>query len=36
VFLLTGAAALLVMWLAIGFQSIKAAMGNPVKALRYE
>jgi len=36
VFLLTGAAALLVMWLAIGFQSIKAAMANPVKALRYE
>jgi len=36
VFLLTGAAALLVMWLAIGFQSLKAAMANPVKALRYQ
>ena len=36
VFLLTGAAALLVMCLTIGFQSIKAALTKPVKALRYE
>ncbi len=36
VFLVTGVAALVVMWLTIGFQAIKAALTNPVAALHYE
>ena len=36
VFLLTGSIALLITLLTIGFQSIKAAMANPVKSLRTE
>jgi len=36
VFLLAGAAALLIAWLTMGFQSIKAAVENPVKSLRSE
>ena len=36
VFLLTGSIAMLITLLTIGFQSIKAAMANPVKSLRTE
>jgi putative ABC transport system permease protein len=36
VFLLAGAAALLIAWLTMGFQSIKAAVENPVNSLRSE
>lgn len=35
-FLLAGLAAMAVMWLTVAFQSIKAALTDPVKALRYE
>jgi len=35
-FALTGALALAIAWLTISFQSIKAALANPVNALRYE
>ena len=35
-FLLAAAAALLIAWLTISFQAIKAALGNPVDALRSE
>ena len=31
-----GLAALLIAWLTVGYQAIKAAVANPVKALRYE
>jgi len=33
---LTGVLALAIAWLTISFQSIKAALANPVEALRYE
>jgi putative ABC transport system permease protein len=36
VFLVAGVAALLIAWLTVSFQSIKAAVANPVKTLRYE
>ncbi|MGH7598686.1 MAG: ABC transporter permease [bacterium] len=36
VFLLAGAVALLIAWLTVSYQSIKAALANPVKSLRYE
>ncbi len=36
VFVLTGVLALLVALLTVGYQSIKAALANPVKSLRYE
>jgi putative ABC transport system permease protein len=36
VFILSGLAAFLIAWLTVGFESIKAAIGNPVKALRSE
>jgi len=35
-FLLTGGAALLIALLAVGYQATKAAIANPVEALRYE
>jgi putative ABC transport system permease protein len=36
VFLLAGGLALLIAWLTVSYQSIKAALANPVEALRYE
>ncbi len=36
VFLYTAIGAILIMWLTISFQSIRAAMTNPVRSLRYE
>ncbi len=36
VFLLAGAVALLIAWLTVSYQSIKAALANPVESLRYE
>ena len=36
VFLVTGAAALGIAFATVGFQSIKAALANPVKTLKYE
>lgn len=35
-FLLAGGAALIVAWLTVSWQAIRAATANPVKALRYE
>ncbi|MCL4707458.1 ABC transporter permease [bacterium] len=36
IFLLAGAIALLIAWLTVSWQAIKAALANPVEALRYE
>jgi putative ABC transport system permease protein len=36
VFILTGAIALVIAWLTVGFESIKAALSNPVNSLRNE
>lgn len=36
VFVLAGIAAILIAWLTIGFQSVKAALANPVDSLRAE
>jgi putative ABC transport system permease protein len=36
VFVLSGIVAFLIAWITVGFESIKAALGNPVKALRSE
>jgi putative ABC transport system permease protein len=36
VFVLAALAALLVAWLTVGYQSVRAALADPVKALRYE
>ena len=36
IFLLAGVAALLIAWLTVSYQSIRAALTDPVKALRYE
>jgi putative ABC transport system permease protein len=36
IFLLAGLLALLIAWLTVGYQAIKAALTNPVEALRYE
>ena len=36
VFPAAGVAALLIAWLTVSYQSVKAALTNPVKALRYE
>ena len=35
-FVAAGIFSMLIAWVAVGFQSIKASMSNPVKALRYE
>ncbi len=36
IFLAAGLSALLIAWLTVSYQAIKAALTNPVKALRYE
>jgi putative ABC transport system permease protein len=36
VFILAGVLSFLIAWFTVGFESLKAAMGNPVKALRNE
>jgi putative ABC transport system permease protein len=36
VFVLAGLVSFLIAWITIGFESVKAALGNPVKALRSE
>ncbi len=36
VFLLSGAVALLIAWITVGYQTGKAALRNPVNAIRYE
>ena len=36
IFVLAGVAAVLVAWITVGYQSIKAALADPVKSLRYE
>jgi putative ABC transport system permease protein len=36
IFLLAGGITLLIAWLTVSYQSIKAALANPVEALRYE
>ena len=36
IFLLAGGVALAVAWTTVGFQAVKAALTNPVEALRYE
>ena len=35
-FIAAGAVALLIAWLTVSFQAVKAAVANPVKSLRYE
>ena len=36
IFLIAGSLALAIAWLTVSYQSIRAALTNPVKALRYE
>ena len=36
VFIIAGLLSFLIAWCTVGFESLKAAMGNPVKALRNE
>ena len=35
-FIVAGAVAILIAWLTVSFQAVKAAVANPVKSLRYE
>jgi putative ABC transport system permease protein len=35
-FVIGGMAALIISWLTVSYQSIRAAIANPTKALRYE
>jgi putative ABC transport system permease protein len=36
VFALTALAALVIAWLTVSYQTLKAALADPVKSLRYE
>ena len=36
VFVLSGVIAIVIAWLTVSYQSIKAAYANPVESLRYE
>jgi putative ABC transport system permease protein len=36
VFVVAGIVSFLIAWITVGFESVKAALGNPVKALRSE
>ena len=36
IFVLAGVAAVLVAWMTVGYQAVKAALADPVKSLRYE
>ncbi len=36
IFVLAGMLALVIAWLTVSYQAIKAALTNPVEALRYE
>ena len=36
IFLMAGLAALSIAWLTVGYHAVKAALADPVKALRYE
>ncbi|MGH7597712.1 MAG: ABC transporter permease [bacterium] len=36
IFVLAGALALMISWLTVSYQSVKAALANPVESLRYE
>jgi ABC-type antimicrobial peptide transport system permease subunit len=35
-YLAAGLSAVLISWLAVGYQSLKAALADPVRSLRYE
>jgi putative ABC transport system permease protein len=35
-FLLAAVLSLLIAWLTVGFQAVRAALANPIKSLRYE
>ncbi len=36
IFVLAGLLALVIAWLTVGYQALKAALANPVESLRYE
>ena len=35
-FLLAAVLSMLIAWLTVGFQAVRAALANPIKSLRYE